>query len=326
MSLVGNTNSRGEVQGNLSANQKMSGSVSLPKMIQGKSAYESAVIFGFKGTEEEWLASLEGADGRDGENGRDGTEGLSVYLITQPYLLGATYTVFNGARAYIPEGHTLKVGDLLLCTEDDYAGKIYRIENLNAPSSGYHEALLVLDIKGKDGEKGDDGKDGKNGYSIFTTNGYVTKITDTTAIVDTERVNYFDARGFQIGDIIFDTKSGELWRMEATSGSQMALSFLFSIGSGAANTAAPVRIAEINLLSANWIGTDSPYSQVVTIDGITENSMVNLQPSAEQLSTFHDKDLAFVAENEDGVVTVYAIGDKPLMDYTIQVSITEVYE
>ena len=39
---------------------------------------------------------------------------------------------------------------------------------------------------------------------------------------------------------------------------------------------------------------------------------------------FHDKDLAFVTENEDGVVTVYSIGDKPTNDYTIQVSITEV--
>jgi hypothetical protein len=44
----------------------------------------------------------------------------------------------------------------------------------------------------------------------------------------------------------------------------------------------------------------------------------------EQLAIFHNKDVAFVTENEDGVVTVYAIGDKPTQDYTIQVSITEV--
>lgn len=85
-----------------------------------------------------------------------------------------------------------------------------------------------------------------------------------------------------------------------------------------------VRVAEISLISANWVGDASPYSQVVEIEGITEYSQVDLKPSVEQLAIFHDKDLAFVTENDDGVVTVYAIGDKPANDYTIQVSITEV--
>ena len=31
-----------------------------------------------------------------------------------------------------------------------------------------------------------------------------------------------------------------------------------------------------------------------------------------------------MTENEDGVVTVYAIGDKPTQDYTMQAQITEV--
>ena len=53
-------------------------------------------------------------------------------------------------------------------------------------------------------------------------------------------------------------------------------------------------------------------------------SKVDLLPSVEQLAIFHNKDVAFVTENEDGVVTVYAIGDKPTSDYTMQVSITEV--
>jgi hypothetical protein len=44
----------------------------------------------------------------------------------------------------------------------------------------------------------------------------------------------------------------------------------------------------------------------------------------EQLAIFHSKDVAFVTENEDGVVTVFAIGDKPALDYTMQAQITEV--
>ena len=85
-----------------------------------------------------------------------------------------------------------------------------------------------------------------------------------------------------------------------------------------------VRIADVDLPAANWVGDASPYSQVVSIDGVTENCQVDLTPSIEQLITFYDKDLGFVTENEDGVVTVYAIGQKPENDYTIQVTITEV--
>lgn len=85
-----------------------------------------------------------------------------------------------------------------------------------------------------------------------------------------------------------------------------------------------VRIANVDLLSTNWIGDKSPYSQVVEIEGVTENSQVDLTPSVEQLVTFHEKDLGFVTENDDGIVTVYAIGQKPLDDYIMQATITEV--
>lgn len=84
------------------------------------------------------------------------------------------------------------------------------------------------------------------------------------------------------------------------------------------------RIAYVDLLASNWVGDKNPYSQIVAIDGVTENSQVDLTPSIDQLVVFYEKDLGFVTENEDGVVTVYAIGQKPENDYTIQVTITEV--
>ena len=93
---------------------------------------------------------------------------------------------------------------------------------------------------------------------------------------------------------------------------------------GSLSSPSVIRVAEVQLPAANWVGEESPYSQVVNIEGITEYSQVDLKPSVTQLAIFHDKDLAFVTENEDGIVTVYAIGDKPLDDYIIQVSVTEV--
>ena len=83
-------------------------------------------------------------------------------------------------------------------------------------------------------------------------------------------------------------------------------------------------INSVTLLFDNWTGEASPYSQVVDIPGITPHSKVDLQPSADQLTIFHEKDLTFVTENENGVVTVFCIGQKPTNDYIIQAVITEV--
>ena len=84
------------------------------------------------------------------------------------------------------------------------------------------------------------------------------------------------------------------------------------------------RIGTVELLAHAWKGANNLYSQIVTIEGVTENSQVDLTPSVEQLAIFYEKDLGFVTENEDGVVTVYAIGQKPQNDYIIQVTLTEV--
>lgn len=92
----------------------------------------------------------------------------------------------------------------------------------------------------------------------------------------------------------------------------------------AKNTLTSGRIAEVTLLAENWVGEASPYSQIVTIDGVTKYSQVDLTPSAEQLVIFFDKELTFTTANDNGVVTVYAIGQKPLNDYTMQVTLKEV--
>ena len=84
------------------------------------------------------------------------------------------------------------------------------------------------------------------------------------------------------------------------------------------------KISYIDLPASKWQGAESPYHQVVDVDGITEYSKVDLNPSVDQLEVFHDKDITFVTENDDGVVTVYCIGQKPTNDYTMQVTITEV--
>ena len=85
-----------------------------------------------------------------------------------------------------------------------------------------------------------------------------------------------------------------------------------------------LKITTIDLLAANWVGDTSPYSQVVTVNGATRNSKVDLQPTATQIAILQDAEVSLTTENTDGVVTVYAIGDKITEDMTMQVAISEV--
>lgn len=84
------------------------------------------------------------------------------------------------------------------------------------------------------------------------------------------------------------------------------------------------RIVDVSLLASAWTGEASPYSQVITVEDSTANTQVNLTPSTEQLVVFREKDVAFVTENNDGVISVFAIGEKPQNDYVIQATVFEV--
>ena len=86
----------------------------------------------------------------------------------------------------------------------------------------------------------------------------------------------------------------------------------------------PEFVKTVTIFASKWVGDASPYTQVVEIEGITPRSKVDLQPSKEQLAIFYEKDLALVTENEDGVITVSCVGQKPTNDYTIQITVTEV--
>ena len=81
---------------------------------------------------------------------------------------------------------------------------------------------------------------------------------------------------------------------------------------------------EVTLFADAWIGEGYRYTQVVDIEGVTENSQVDLTPNADQLEIFYNKNIAFVTEQENGIVTVTVIGQKPANDYIMQVKVTEV--
>ena len=86
-----------------------------------------------------------------------------------------------------------------------------------------------------------------------------------------------------------------------------------------------IKVTSISLPTASWAGDASPYSQVITVSGITNNSKIDLQPDATIISQLITDTVAgLYIVNDDTTVTAYAVNAKPTVDLTIQATITEV--
>ena len=154
------------------------------------------------------------------------------------------------------------------------------------------------------------GKEGKSAYDVAVFNGF-----------EGTEEEWLESLKGDKGESGF-TPSVSFRYEETTGGLYYETSYAPSEGGGEAT---PARLASVTLPASNWVTeAENLHSQVVTIGGTTQYSKVDLLPSVEQLAIFHNKDVAFMTENEDGVITVFAVGDKPAHDYTMQVSITEV--
>ena len=92
--------------------------------------------------------------------------------------------------------------------------------------------------------------------------------------------------------------------------------------SGSSGGAPAARQSSVTVTADAWVGESSPYSQVVTINGADENSAIDIKLTPEQVDELSSSRTAFMAINNDGIITVYAIGNKPTLDYTMCVEIT----
>lgn len=85
----------------------------------------------------------------------------------------------------------------------------------------------------------------------------------------------------------------------------------------------PIKIKNIELTPENWDGAN-PYSQNVSIDGVSALNKIDIQLTPEQLNYLQTKDISLMAANTNGAVTIYAMGAKPEQVLNLQVTITEV--
>lgn len=84
------------------------------------------------------------------------------------------------------------------------------------------------------------------------------------------------------------------------------------------------RMATITLAANKWVGSATPYSQTVNVPTVTSASKVDLQPTAAQIVSLQNDDIALMAENVNGTVTFYSFGGKPSTNMTMHVLLTEV--
>ena len=84
------------------------------------------------------------------------------------------------------------------------------------------------------------------------------------------------------------------------------------------------RMTTVTLRANAWIGNTEPYSQEVSIATVTASSKVDLQPSAQQIVDLQNAETSLMIDNHEGSLTCYAIGNKPTVDYNMQVLIQEV--
>ena len=79
-------------------------------------------------------------------------------------------------------------------------------------------------------------------------------------------------------------------------------------------------------LSANWVG-NNPYTQQAMTTGytITAHTRVDLVPNNSVINQLNNDDVdSIYIENNNGVLTAYALGSKPTASLTIQAIFTEV--
>lgn len=82
---------------------------------------------------------------------------------------------------------------------------------------------------------------------------------------------------------------------------------------------------EITISSTGWTVSDDGtyYTQVIAVPNASTNSRVDLNPSPTQIIQLMNEEVSMFISNDNGTFTAYAINNKPSIDMTISVRISE---
>lgn len=168
--MEGSVSNEKKLTGTLSSGGTLAGGAVAVYGKDGESAYELAVHHGFEGTEEEWLASLQGVDGVDGYTpvkGVDYFDGEDGYTPVK----GVDY--FDGKDG--KDGYTPIKGVDYFDGVDGKDGTM-TFEDLTPEQKE--------DLRGDPGQDGKDGKDGADGHTPVKGTDYFTEADKAEMVND----------------------------------------------------------------------------------------------------------------------------------------------
>ena len=170
--------------------------------------------------------------------------------------------------------------------------------------------------EGPQGPAGVAGANGKSAYQTAVEGGYSgTETAFNAALADVpghiaSKSNPHEVTKAQVG----------LGNVDNTSDANKPV----STAQQTAINACKVKKNTLSLPTASWTGS-GPYTQTVTITGITVNSKVDIQIDETALVVLIDSGTsAMWIENNNGTLTAKALGEKPNANLSVQVTITEV--
>lgn len=161
-------------------------------------------------------------------------------------------------------------------------------------------------------ESADAARQDSEAWAVGTRDGQAVPTSDETYNNNSKYWAQQAAAAAGGGVITFNGRGGAVMPMEGDYTPAM-------VGSAPA-----IKTAIVTLPVASWTGSASPYSQTVEISNVTANSRIDINPDTAVMNGAMEGGYGLVFGNNAGVITAYAVGDKPTAEITVQVSITEV--
>lgn len=92
---------------------------------------------------------------------------------------------------------------------------------------------------------------------------------------------------------------------------------------GPYSSAAGAKVVDLVIYQRNWKEAVSPYTQEITVKGVSANSVIDLAADSETLDILSKSRSVVYLENDGGTVRAVAVGGKPAEDLTVQAVIQE---